>query len=94
MGWLDKITPWNDKSVGKTLKKVAPIIGYATGNPWLGAAAGILGGGGSEVSLLVNELRQMRREMLGGLTAPVTMNWRKGEMHRAVAADGLHRRVI
>ena len=75
----------------------ADAIGLVTGaKSYGGTGAGglILGGGGSEVSLLVNELRQMRREMLGGLTAPVTMNWRKGEMHRAVAEDGLYRRVI
>jgi hypothetical protein len=75
----------------------ADAIGLVTGaKSYGGTGAGglILGGGGSDVSLLVNELRQMRREMLGGLTAPVTMNWRKGEMHRAVAEDGLYRRVI
>ena len=75
----------------------ADVVGFVAGaKSYGGTGAGglILGGGGSEVSLLVNELRQMRREMLGGLTAPVTMNWRKGEMHRAVAEDGLHRQVI
>lgn len=75
----------------------ADVVGLVAGaKSYGGTGAGglILGGGGSEVSLLVNELRQMRREMLGGLTAPVTMNWRKGEMHRAVAEDGLYRRVI
>jgi hypothetical protein len=75
----------------------ADVVGLVAGaKSYGGTGAGglILGGGGSEVSLLVNELRQMRREMLGALTAPVTMNWRKGEMHRAVAEDGLYRRVI
>lgn len=75
----------------------ADVVGLVAGaKSYGGTGAGglILGGGGSEVSLLVNEMRQMRREMLGALTAPVTMNWRKGEMHRAVAEDGLHRQVI
>jgi phage-related minor tail protein len=84
------------KSYGGT-GGAADAIGLVTGaKSYGGTGAGglILGGGGSEVSLLVNELRQMRREMLGALTAPVTMNWRKGEMHRAVAEDGLYRRVI
>ena len=75
----------------------ADVVGLVAGAKSFGSTGAgglIMGGGGSEVSLLVNELRQMRRELLGGLTAPMTMNWRKGEMHRAVAADGLYRQVI
>ena len=49
---------------------------------------------GSEIPLLVNEIRQLRQQMHNDITTPVQMNWRRGEMHRAVAEDGLYRRVI
>ena len=49
---------------------------------------------GSEIPLLVQEIRQLRQQMHNDITTPVQMNWRRGEMHRAVAEDGLHRRVI
>jgi hypothetical protein len=43
---------------------------------------------------LINELRMLRRDLRSGLTAPVKMHWRKGEMARAVGDDAKHRHVI